>query len=197
MFILSEYFYLKYTYMFEVVNPAIVGIFKVKYDENSPVDAAKRFWNELSKIVVNELPKSYFTLRDDNGKLYHYKVTEEKSGTNMADYMLTQIEKVDEKKGNLVSETFDKIMARYRKGGKKHRYDDDNDDSPSDSSSSDEDDLVKKYDRIRSLRKKQPIIYYHYIPSIYADESVFMPSFIYPIVPAYVEINSFSSAFWE
>lgn len=179
--------------MFEVVNPAIVGIFKIRYDENSPVDAAKRFWNELSKIVINELPKSFFTLRDDNGKLYHYKVTEEKSGSNMADYMLTQIEKVDQKKGNLVSETFDKIMARFQKGGKKHRYTDD-DDSPSESSSSDEDDLTKKYEKIRSLRRKQPIVYYHYIPSIYGDDSLFIPTFIYPITP-YLEIG-FSTAFW-
>lgn len=179
--------------MFEVINPTIIGIFKIKYDENSPIDAAKRFWNEMSKIVINELPKSFFTLRDDTGKLYHYKVTEEKSGTNMADYMLTQIEKVDQNKGNLVSETFDNIMAKYQKGGKKHRY---IDDSPSESSSSDEDDLVKKYEKIRSLRRKQPIVYYHYIPSIYGDDSLFIPTFIYPVIPSYVEISGFSSAFW-
>ena len=181
--------------MFEVINPAIVGIFKVKYNENSPIDAAKRFWNELSKIVINELPKSYFTLRDDNGKLYHYKVTEEKSGTNMADYMLTQIEKIDQKKGNLVSKTFDKIMTQFQKGGKKHRYTDD--DSPSESSSSDEDDLVKKYEKIRSLKRKQPIVYYHYIPSIYGDSSLFLPSFIYPVQAPYIEISGFSTAFWS
>jgi hypothetical protein len=176
--------------MFEVVNPTIVGKFNVKYEEKTAMDAAKKFWGELSKIVINELPKSFFSLRDDKGKMYHFKVTEEQNGGNMADYMIKQMNNVTKKSETTVAKTFDNIMTRSQKGGRKHRYNDDDD-----SSSSSDDELVERYNKIRLSRKRQPISYYHYIPYIYDDDSLFMPVFMYPITP-YLEISGFSSAFW-
>lgn len=187
--------------MFELVNPTIVGIFKIEYDEETPIAAAKRYWNELSKYVVNELPQSFFTLRGDDGKLYHFKATEQKGKTsaNSVDYMITQLDSPDVQKDKRVSETFDKIMSRAQKGGRRHRYkDDDSSSSSSSSSSSDEDDddeLVKRFNKKRRATRKQPIMYYHYIPSVYDDDSVFIPTFVTPYIPQYIELG-FSTAFW-
>lgn len=177
--------------MFEVVNPVILGNFNSKYDEQTPIDAAKHFWNDMSKIVINEIPKTFFSLKDTNGKLYHFKVTEEKSGANMADYMLSQINLPNKKEEKGITETFERIKsASAQKGGRKH---DDSDDSSSSSSSSSEDDIVRKFDKKRR-KHSHPIVYYHYIPTVYGDESLFMPVFTYPIMP-YVEVG-FSTAFW-
>lgn len=173
--------------MFEVVNPIIIGTFKIKYNTTSAMDAAKMFWNEMSKIVVNEMPKTYFTLRDKNGKLFHFKVSEKKNGKNMVDYMISPIDNIDKKSSDIIVKAFDKITLQ---SGGNIKEDDDS----STSSSSSVDDVVDKFKKINARRLKSPIVYYHYIPSVYKTENLYVPVFIYPIVP-YLEIG-FSTAFW-
>ena len=174
---------------YEVINPAIIGGFNITYNTKTPSEAAKLFWRELSKIIVNEIPRSYFSLRDDDGKLYHFKVTEEKSNSNMADYMLSQVDNVSKVNADKLVRTYDELKKQA--GGKKN----DDDDS---SSSSDSD--KKRYRKYKHKSKKyskyaQPIVYYRYVPSVYDDESVFVPVFAYPTMPHYIEVG-FSTAFW-
>mgnify|MGYP000882067384 CR=1 FL=1 len=176
---------------YEVINPIIIGTLKVKYDANNASEAAQKFWKKISKIIMSDIPQTYFTLRDENGKLYHFKISEKKSSENMADYMLSSVEQVDD-------ESMKKMVALYGKvnreinnpqsGGRHHRYDDD------DSSSIES--VIDQYNRFDLLRKKFPVAYYHYIPDVYKSKYVFIPSFIYPYMPAYVEMG-FSSAFWD
>lgn len=182
--------------MFEVINPAIFGTLKTKYDTDTALDAAKNFWNNLSKIIISEIPKSFITLKDDSGKLYHYKVTETKSGANIADFNITEITGIDKKNEKLLKNTYEKIDTSLyntdtsKKGGRKHRYVDDDDSSSS--SDFDDDDIFSK---IKMLRAKQPVAYYKYVPHIYGDNSAFIPVFMYPYQPPYIEIG-FSSALW-
>lgn len=180
--------------MFEVVNPAIVGVFNIKYNESTAIDAAKKFWNELSKLIINELPKSFFTLKDEKNNLYHFKVTEERSGSGITDYMITQINNVDKKAEDALLEKFHKIR-KNQEGGRRHRYRDD-DSSSSSSSLSSSDDLIYRYNKIRYSRRR-PIVYYHYIPNVYDDQSIFIPVFMYPIQPPYIEIGNISSALFN
>lgn len=188
--------------IYEVVNPIIIGTLKIKYNEASPIDAAKMFWAEMSKFVLNEIPKSFFTIRDENGKLYHFKVIEKKNNTT-ADYTLTTYSDVNEKNASQLNAIYDGIISRIQKGGRKHRYETDDsstDDSSTDDSSTDDssdvDELINKFNKIKLMKHKQPIIYYNFVPNIYGDESIFVPSFIYPYMPSYMEIG-FSTAFWK
>lgn len=183
---------------FDVINPVIVGRMKVEYDEHTAPDAAKKFWNDLSKIIVNDIPKTCITIKDENDKLYHYKITEQKNGKFIADFMITPIDNIDEEIAKTLIPTHEKIMSKTQTGGRKRRYDDD--DSPSDSSSSSSseslDEIVEKFELINATRKKSPVVYYYYNPAVYKKENIFIPVFTYPIIPHYMEIGSFSSAFW-
>lgn len=173
--------------MFEVINPIIIGTFKIKYNTKSALDAAKMFWNEMSKIVVNEMPKTYFTLRDENGKLFHFKVSEKKNGKKMVDFMITPVDNIDKKATDVIVQAFDKI--KLQSGGNIS-----NEDDSSSSSTSSVDEVVEKFKKINARKMKSPIVYYHYIPSVYHSENLYVPVFVYPIVP-YFEIG-FSTAFW-
>lgn len=180
--------------MFELVNPVIIGSFRVKYNESSAIDAAKKFWNEFSKLLVNEVPKTYFSMRDENGKLFHFKVTEEESSSNLADFMISPVVNINPKASELVSSNYDKMISQS--GGRHRHHIDDPDDSPSDSDDSSESDseMIERFEKINRMKRQQPIMYYHYIPSIYGADALFIPSFAYPN-QAYVEIG-FSTAFW-
>lgn len=190
--------------MFEVVNPVIIGTFQIKYDEDKPLEAAKKFWNELSKKVINDIPKSFFTLRDENGKLYHFKVTENKNGANMVDFMITPITNIDGKSADIIASTFDKMMELSKKvieqsGGRHHHHEDkekDEDEDDSSSSASDSvDEFIEKFKKI-SRTKLRPISYYYYTPAAYTTDNLYMPLFIPSYTPHYIEIG-FSTAFWN
>jgi hypothetical protein len=83
------------------------------------------------------------------------------------------------------------ITNQFQSGGKKLR--------DSSSSSSDDDKLFRKLYKIRREKYNRPVVYFHYIPSIYDFDdyidSIFIPVFTYPITP-YIEIATFSTAFW-
>jgi hypothetical protein len=177
--------------IYEIVNPIIIGTLKTKFTATDATEAAKKFWKEISKIIVSEIPQTYFSVRDDKGKLYHFKVLEKKSSDNVADFTLSNFEQIDDSSMQKMVELYGKINEKLdaQHGGRP------NDDSSSDESSS-VDDAIEQYKRINKLRKHVPIVYYHFIPDVYKTTSIFIPSFIYPYMPSYVEMG-FSTAFWS
>lgn len=176
--------------MFEIVNPVIIGTFKIKYDETSALEAAKKFWNKFSNLITNELPQTFFTMRDESGKLFHFKVKESQNGKSISDFSIEMIDEKHPKEAEAVSKKFDTLMQQT--GGYEHRRRRD-DDSSTDSDSS-VDEVIEKFKKINRLSHKQPIAYYYYDPTIYDTKSLYMPVFTYPITP-YIEMG-FSTAFW-
>lgn len=174
---------------YEVINPIIIGTLSSKYDAETPIEAAKQFWLKMSKIIVNEIPQSFFSLKDKNGKLYHFKVTEKRSSDNVADFMVTKYDQIDEKNVDKMSELYQRIKSATQTGGNHRHYDDDDD-------SSELEDTINTFNKINSLSNNHPIAFFHYIPSVYDEKSIFVPTFIYPYMPAYFEIG-ISSAFWK
>lgn len=60
-----------------LVNPIIVGgNSNLSFKGRSPNEAAQNAWDSISQNIVNLLPKSYFTLKNENDKLYHFEVRE-------------------------------------------------------------------------------------------------------------------------
>lgn len=158
--------------VFEVINPVIIGTFKVIYNEDIAIDAASKFWKDFSELIMNEMPKTYITLRDENGKLYHFQISEKKNKSDIVDLTISQVELSDSKSADIVTKTYDTMKSQS--GGNS---------------------LNVPYVIKSKIHKHQPIIYYHYIPSIYQSETIFIPTFHYPLSP-YIEIG-FSSAFWK
>lgn len=176
---------------YELINPVLIGSFPIKYKENSPENAAKVFWNEFSKLIQNEIPKMYFTLRNNDGKLFHFKVSEEESNKSIADFNITPVERVHAKADEVLINAYNELTTK-KGGGRFKHYDDSS--SSSDDSDESTSEMIEKFQRLNRLRKL-PIMYYYYIPYAYGSDSVFMPSFRYPYIPHFFEIG-FSTAFW-
>lgn len=60
-----------------LVNPIIIGgNSQLSFDGHTPNEAAQSAWDNISKNIVNLLPKSYFSLKNENNKLFHFEVKE-------------------------------------------------------------------------------------------------------------------------
>lgn len=174
---------------YELVNPSITGNIKKTFSSSDSNTAASEAWNELSQYMANNTPKFAFSLKREDGKLYHFSV-KEKLGKNKSVKFTVKPLKLNlskEQENGLLNHISD--HAKKMNGGKhKSKDDSDSSDSSSDSDSDTDSDL---YDKIRKFKNK-PLNYLWYNPLVYTTngklESVYIPTFTYPIVP-YFEIS--------
>lgn len=174
---------------YELVNPVITGTIETTFDADNALDAANQFWTNFTvkeKNISGNLPKFMFTLKDGDGKLYHFMVEETPNDSKNAKYNITQVEhKMTEAQEKEFLEAIanakkmSRTLVNKQNGGKKNRYDD-----SSSSSSSDEDDLFRF---IRTRRVLNPVTYWWYAPTVYNVRSVFTPTFVSPLSP-YVQL---------
>lgn len=79
-----------------LVNPIIIGgNSNLSFKGRSPNEAAQNAWDSISQNIVNMLPKSYFTLQNENNKLFHFEVKEKmtkskQNGGGTLKYSITQ-----------------------------------------------------------------------------------------------------------
>lgn len=166
---------------YKLVNPYISGTLDTEVEAKNPLEAAEMLWTRYSSLTTNNVPNFAFTIQS-GGRLHHFKVHETKKSDDTAKFT---IEKIDAKKDVDISE-FKKVISEKSSahgGARKKRYDDEEDDS-SDSDSSDVFDNIKLQ---RNLHMNKPVVYWWYTPYIYDVPSVYMPTFVHPIVP-YLEI---------
>lgn len=186
--------------MFELVNPIIAGNITTKFDVSDPMDAAKKFWDTMTtenNLIVNEVFKFIFTLRDSNDKYHHFSVIEEEKSKDNVQYKLEDITKEVEEKANKnemeqfkkeVSRVQGQIDGKNKKGGKKRNKRGGKKYSSSSSSSSDDDDDDEfDFAKLRSRMYNTPISYWWYSPMIYKVRRIYTPVFIKPIAP-YVQL---------
>lgn len=85
------------------------------------------------------------------------------------------------------------FLNRLKKqdGGKKHRKEHKDDDSSSSSSSSVPDGIISPWSPVGLYSPYSsgllPITYYYYDPYVYGFESMYIPTFVYPLTP-YIEV---------
>jgi hypothetical protein len=181
---------------YNLVNPFIKGDLKTTVKANNSVEAARILYSNLSEHFNNNVPKFYFTIqkgKSGEGKLYHFKVSEQKNGDevdfSIRPYSIPNSSKVEsEFKGKLIN--FKSKIEENKVGGKskakkimrKKTMDNDNKDIF-------EDDSDDFYKMARSYVPviNQPIHYFWYDPSIFKLDSVFIPTF-YSYVTPFVEI---------
>lgn len=189
---------------FELVNPFIVGNMKKTFNAVDGKTAASEAWNSLSQYVTNNVPKFAFTIKKiDSGKLYHYVVKEKLSKDKSVNFSIKELKlSLTKEQENAFTQQLQKLeLSAQGKlvGGKKSSKDESSssDSSSTDSDSSSEEDI---YHKIRHFKNKsQPLNYMWYSPIVYSKngtlESVYVPSFTYPVVP-YLEL-SLSTVFWK
>jgi hypothetical protein len=163
---------------YELVNPHIGGTIDTSSSASNGLQAADTIWTRISKFFTNDVPSFPFTLRDTvNDTFFHYEVKEKKGTDGVANYKIKEIDvSVDPKTKQYLSNP-----TKYLSGGRPRRSRDDDDDD----SSSDE---IFETLRLNNSMKKYslPIEYWWYYPTFYNRPSVFIPTFVQPIVP-YIE----------
>lgn len=176
---------------FELVNPIIAGNIITKFDVDTPMNAAKKFWDTLTvenNLIVNEVFKFMFTLQNQDGKYHHFTVEEKEKSNGEIKYEINDVTKEVEQKANKSDmQSFKKEVERVKgnisgnpKGGKKSS-------SSSSSSSSDDNDDEFDYYKLRRRMNKTPISFWWYSPMIYKVRRIFTPVFVKPIAP-YVQL---------
>ncbi len=163
---------------FELVNPYVVGTMKKTFNVESSGEAASQAWGNLSKHVVNNVPKFAFTIkRISDNKLYHYVVKEKLEKNKEVSFSIKEL------KLNLSSSESSKFLSRVNQfesgklsGGSKK---DDSSSSDSDSDSdSDTDEIIRKIRHFKN--KNQPLSFLWYNPIMYNKDgklaSVSIPS---------------------
>jgi hypothetical protein len=182
---------------FKLVNPLIIGQFNTEYKADNGLQAISQFWNDLSTHLTNNVPHLYVTLKDGQNNLSHYKIEEKLSGgSKMTDFNISEfklnlsqkarenfIEKVEgfeKKTNNNIAKQLGGAKAKQSRESKDKRYKE----SSSSSDSSDEEDY---YNFSKYKRLTQPISMWYYAPTLYGVNSVFVPTFVNPIVP-YVKL---------
>ncbi|VBB18335.1 hypothetical protein YASMINEVIRUS_798 [Yasminevirus sp. GU-2018] len=171
---------------YQLVNPVIEGTFKDVYDANTPIEAAKTLWLNLTEHIVSHVPKFMFTMRDiTSDKLHHFEVSENRETSSFT--INTMDIEVDKKVLNNFIKSVDSYSkVREQKGGaegddigeqdggaKRKRYDDD-----SSSSSSSSTDIYP------TIRRTSPIAMFHYNTRVYYTNTAIQQSTLNPQIVA-------------
>ena len=174
-----------------LVNPSITGQFKSEIKAKNSIEAAQKFYKNLSEHFNNSVPKFYFSIhkgQSGSGKYYHFEVNENKNN-NEVDFSIQsyKVNNANMKKFSSKLESFKNKIAQT--GGKKknHKPDD------SESISSTDSDFDFKSDNVyNTLRtyvpvNNQPFYYWWYDPYVYNLNSLWVPTF-YSYVTPYIHI---------
>jgi hypothetical protein len=179
---------------YKLINPSIEGKLKTSFKAKYDLDAANKAWTAVSQYISNNVPKFAFTLENTkDGSLSHFIVKEKLNGKN-ASFNISKLKlDVDSKK----EKEFKNRIAKQA-GGKKHHKEHKEDDSSSDSSSSSSDiQLLSPFSPFglntfgpnMTVYSDLPISYWYYDPYYYNLDSLFIPTFVYPLTP-YMEITT-------
>jgi len=174
---------------FDLVNPVMYG--KIQWDQiiaSKPIEAVKQFIDKFFKLIVGDVPSMYVTVADEDNALHHFQIVEQRGGSNVVDYMITSFDKISKPAEKKMMENYTSMKQKFLEGGKHH--------SSSSSSSSSTEDMIKRFERINAAQRQLPVAYYYYNPYVYLAESIYIPTFVYPTIPHYVEIG-FSTALWH
>jgi hypothetical protein len=181
---------------YELVNPYIDGGMKKTFAASDSNKAADEAWSTLSQYITNNVPKFAFTLKKvDDGKLSHFVVKEGVSKSKDVDYSIKPLDlNLTKKEEKAILSHINKMTKNRLSGGAKK--DDSSSSSSSDSDKDKDDDSSSESDIYKKIRhfknKSQPLNYLWCSPLLYSKdgqlESVYIPSFAYPIVP-YLELS--------
>lgn len=175
---------------YKLCNPVIKGEVKTTFSGKTGLEAANKAWSTLSKYLSNNVPTFAFTLEQSGGKLLHFTVKEKRNGKE-ASFNISEMKiKLDARK----EKEFRNRLAKQA-GGKKHKKRDDDDEDDSSSSSDELNGIISPWSPVGLyspyVASALPITYWWYDPYIYSLDSVYIPTFVYPLAP-YIEVSTIS-----
>lgn len=151
---------------FSLVNPCIQSDkLQTTYEAKKPMEAANKFYNDISKYFLSPVKNFKFTIKSNNGEYYHYEAKEEFSNDNIKFVIKAY-------NGNIIEKNLKNMKKLFKKQvGGKHKHHRRRDDDSSSSSSSDSDDYLYR-------RVSFPINSWWYNPFVYLVDSelVVLPS---------------------
>jgi len=157
---------MKYT----LVNPLLKGDINTEFAGGSHLEAGEQAYQSISQYFNNHIPKFYFSLENENKKLYHFYVKETRNGQN-ADYTIEEY-KVSDKYENELKKEIKNFEKAEQKGGKH-----------SSSSSSSSDWLEDSSSTGKREYKTEPIVYWWYYPAVYRLRKLYVPTFVQSVTP--------------
>ena len=155
---------------FTLVNPLLKGDIDTTFSGGSHLEASQQAYHSLSQYFNNYIPKFYFTLEDEDKKMYHFCVKETRSGEN-ADYTIKEY-----KVSNKYESELKKEINNYEKSQKGGKH------SSSSSSSSDWLDDSSSSTNGKTY-KTEPIVYWWYYPAVYRLRKLYVPTFVQSVTP--------------
>ena len=161
---------------YELVNPYIVGSFEKTVKGSNHNEVAGKIWANMSKYFSGPLRRFHFTLqRSDNGKYYHYEVTEKLKDGNIS-YNIRAINLHNKKILKNFKKQLSRLQTKLQKGGK-HKHDD----SSSSSSESVSDDIYSALGphNVIAMDPFQSFVYY----MMYDPWKTYFPTIISPLTP--------------
>jgi hypothetical protein len=168
---------------YKLVNPHIEGKFQKLYSGETPFDAAKNMWENLSANFTNCVPEFAFSLeRVKDNKMFHFKVKESVKKDEV-DFIITELNlKLSAAKKKKFDEKLSTFKNKVQSGGKKHKKGkkrDDDEDSDSD--------FYDLYLLTDHVLYETPITYFWYYPDFYPFDYdyYFVPTWI-PTLSPYV-----------
>lgn len=182
---------------YSIANPIMLGSLSHEFEAQDINQAAHEAWSKISEHLAAELPLFAFTIKDEDGNLASYSVTEKPNG-RFADYTITRIEEAVDVSAEQLDKARKRLeaVAKTMEGGKRKRYEhvERNDSSTSDD---DDDDFYDKVNKFKNSKSNnpygKPIVYWWYTPTLYKLNRFYVPTFIAPLSP-YIEVD-ISSAF--
>lgn len=171
---------------YKLINPRLEGTLTTTFEGNTQLQAAEIAWNTLSKYVTNNVPQFAFTLENTkNNQLTHFLVKETLIGGGSVKWDISEL-KLD-LNSSVVKQFRQNSENAEMSGGKRHKgkHDDDEDDS---TSSSEIFSALKLY---KNNLTTYPITYWWYDPWVYNLNSIYIPTFVYPMNP-YIEVTTIS-----
>jgi hypothetical protein len=157
---------------FKLVNPSLKGDIETTFTGGSHLEAANSAYGNLSQYFNNYIPKFYFTLEDENEKMFHFYVKETREG-DKADFTIKEYKVSAKYEKDLKKQVKTYTESTEQQGGKH---------SSSSSSSSSSDSWLKD-DTPKTTYKVDPIVYWWYYPSVYRLRKFYVPTFVQSVTP--------------
>ena len=192
---------------YNLVNPKLLGSMTTSVKADNSLKAAKELYKGLSEHFNNTIPAFYFTIQkggSGKGKLYNFKVTEEKSGEEV-DFTLEPFKVSNEKDA---FESFQRKLNKFnakceqvggeggKRKGKKSKRSKDDSDSDSDFDEDDrldsiivgDDEWFRTFYGLYPTIYDYPISYFWYDPAVFNLDFYYVPTF-YTYLTPFIEIS--------
>ena len=171
---------------YKLINPRLEGSLTTTFEGKTQLEAAETAWNTLSKYVTNNVPQFAFTLENTkNNQLTHFLVKETLVGGGSVKWNISELNL--NLKTSVINQFKQNVDNAEMSGGRRHKSKHSDDDDSSSSTSSSE--IFSALKLHKNRLTTYPITYWWYDPWVYNLNSVYIPTFVYPMNP-YIEVTT-------